>query len=114
MSVAFPTTDHNITTRKEVVTWNTASSPVISPDQPQTQTTKGGGIMRYRKFNGYCQFNAGNGWRFTHRTAARNKLGRSIPVGHHVHHVNGNKTDNRHKNLVILPGKIHRLIHMKL
>lgn len=62
--------------------------------------------------NGYREFfNHSTGqWELTHRQAARNRYGEPEP-GHHVHHLNGNKTDNRHANLVILAPQVHARIH---
>lgn len=34
-----------------------------------------------------------------------------IPAGHHVHHINGNKFDNRLENLECLPGSEHVAEH---
>lgn len=70
--------------------------------------------MRVR-FNrsGYRQYNSGSGWKLTHRTVAARKIGSPIPSGHHVHHRNGIKTDNRPANLAVLPANVHRRIHSK-
>ncbi|MBU4486534.1 MAG: HNH endonuclease [Candidatus Delongbacteria bacterium] len=66
-----------------------------------------------RSSSGYKTYNSGSGWKFTHRTVAAKKLGGSIFKGFQVHHINGNKTDNRSSNLTVISGFIHRLIHGK-
>jgi hypothetical protein len=67
--------------------------------------------METRIYNGYKQFNCGNGWVFTHRAVAQKVLGNEIPEGHEVHHVNGDKLDNRPENLVVLPREEHQKLH---
>ncbi|MCK4501055.1 HNH endonuclease [Candidatus Babeliales bacterium] len=66
-----------------------------------------------RSRGGYRQYNAGSGWKSTHRTVATKKLGGSIYSGHHVHHINGIKTDNRPSNLTVLSASKHRALHKK-
>lgn len=65
-----------------------------------------------RSVNGYRQYNSGSGWKFTHRTVAEKSTG-SIPKGHHVHHKNGIKTDNRPSNLKVLSASAHAKLHHK-
>ncbi len=69
--------------------------------------------MKFRTVNGYKQYNDGSGWKWTHRKAAENKLGGKIFPNHEVHHINGDKTNNRHENLTVLPRDEHREIHKK-
>lgn len=46
-----------------------------------------------------------------HRWIMENKLGRKLERWEHVHHINGNKKDNRIENLEILTAKEHNKIH---
>ena len=62
--------------------------------------------------NGYLQFFENGKWVWVHRKIAEIQSG-IIPEGHEVHHINGNKTDNRPENLQILSKEEHRAIHRK-
>ena len=48
------------------------------------------------------------------RQAAAEYLGRPLEHGEVVHHLNGNATDNRQENLLIMPDRQHRQLHMAL
>jgi len=49
------------------------------------------------------------------RLVAATVFGKPLPHGCVVHHVNGDPSDNKHKNLVILENQsIHRLIHSRM
>lgn len=68
--------------------------------------------MTYGKKNGYRTYTDADGnVRFTHRRVAEKKVGGRLRRGVHVHHVNGNKTDNRPNNLVVLEPAIHARVH---
>lgn len=47
-----------------------------------------------------------------HRYIWENHFGK-IPVGHSIHHKNGNKKDNRIENLVCVNDKEHMRLHKK-
>jgi endogenous inhibitor of DNA gyrase (YacG/DUF329 family) len=47
------------------------------------------------------------GWVFEHRLVAEQHLGRTLEPDEHVHHVNGDKLDNRLENLVVMNGLEH-------
>ncbi len=70
-------------------------------------------MARFRSFNGYRQYNSGSGWKFTHRTVAAKKLGGPIFKGYQVHHINGNKLNNRPSNLTVVSAAQHQKIHGK-
>ena len=70
------------------------------------------GQLIHRYINGYRQFfcRARDRWEFVHRRVAE-KLSGTIPKGHEVHHVDGNKLNNRSENLRVLPRAIHQALH---
>ena len=51
-----------------------------------------------------------NGWILEHRLVAAQKLGRSLRADEQVHHVNGDKQDNRPENLSVLDPSAHTYI----
>ncbi len=62
----------------------------------------GGSGKSYVKFLG----------RHAHRIAAEHKLGRPLQRGEIVHHINGNRRDNRHENLEVMTQSEHIKIHL--
>ncbi len=69
-----------------------------------------------QKFNGESFYLCGNYFqrkgKRLHRTVWQYHNG-DIPKGYHVHHIDGNKSNNSIENLALLPGKEHLSNHMK-
>lgn len=64
--------------------------------------------------NGYLRERIGVGkYKYTHRIAYENFLGRSLMRNEVIHHKNGDKTDNRLENLELLTLSQHTKIHNK-
>lgn len=65
--------------------------------------------------SGYAQFKDPNTrqWTLTHRRVAEKKLGGEIFPGYEVHHIDGNKSNNRPSNLTVVSKAAHRAIHRR-
>lgn len=63
--------------------------------------------------NGYFTITIGNKRRYLHRVIMEEHLGRPLEKNEHVHHINGNKRDNRLENLELIDGRTHRSLHAK-
>lgn len=77
---------------------------------------KGGGHNRpegYRRphTKGYWEIWHDGKFVGEHRLILEKHLGRKIRTDEHVHHINGNKTDNRVENLVALTKAQHNRVH---
>lgn len=63
---------------------------------------------------GYLFKTIGRKTNYLHIAVAEKALGKKLPKGAEVHHVNGNPADNRNANLVICQDhKYHSLLHMR-
>jgi hypothetical protein len=71
-----------------------------------TTRTNSSGYQQFKdKRTGQCVL--------THRRVAEKIVGGKIYPGREVHHINGDKSDNRRSNLTILSRAQHRRIHRK-
>lgn len=48
------------------------------------------------------------------RAAAEEYIGRKLEKGEVVHHMNGDATDNRPENILVMPDRQHKQLHMAL
>lgn len=69
------------------------------------------GLRFYRKPSGYYKADHKIGGQYMHRYVWQHHNG-AIPAGHHIHHVNGDRTDNRIENMELLAAGKHSAFHM--
>lgn len=63
--------------------------------------------------NGYIAIMVDRKSKYEHRHVVEQHLGRPLTRGEHVHHINGDKTDNRLENLEVLSTAEHGRAHMQ-
>ena len=69
----------------------------------------------YKAGDGYLMKQIESGRKMLHVIVAEEVLGKPLPAGAVVHHVDGNKENNEKSNLVICPSKAyHNTIHMRM
>ena len=81
----------------------------------RTKSSSKGSLVTRVTSSGYQQFkdpNTGR-WTLTHRRVAEKLVGGQIFPGREVHHIDGDKTNNRPSNLTIVSKAQHRVIHRK-
>lgn len=71
---------------------------------------KAKGKPRLQK-NGYLTLCIKNKKHYVHRLVMEQHLGRKLETSEQVHHLNGDKTDNRIENLALTNIKYHQRIH---
>ena len=61
--------------------------------------------------NGYMTLMVGNKKYYVHRMVMEEHLGRPLRDDEEVHHINGDRTDNRIENLELINKREHRRLH---
>jgi len=88
--------------------WLKYGSPLIGKSRAKN------GIGTISKSNGYRIITDKGIQRLEHVVIAEKALGKKLPTGSHVHHINGIKIDNRNKNLVVCKDDAyHKLLHRR-
>lgn len=65
--------------------------------------------------DGYIDISINGVRKYEHIRIAESALGKKLPKGACVHHVNENRSDNRPSNLVICPNDAyHKLLHRRM
>ena len=66
-----------------------------------------------RNKSGYKVFKENGKYESVHRRVAEKKVGGKIFPGYEVHHIDGNKNNNRPSNLTVIKESVHKKIHAK-
>lgn len=68
-------------------------------------------LRGYTIVEGYKQISQHGVRDYEHRLVVEGLLGRQLESNEHVHHINGNRLDNRPDNLMVVTQAEHMLIH---
>ena len=69
---------------------------------------------KYFSTDGYIRVSTGHGKHaFEHRLIAEKSLGRKLLSSEHVHHINGDPSDNRSENLSVMDASEHQVFHKR-
>ena len=71
-------------------------------------------LMRFRRFNIPLKSKRETKRRFSYRDIAEFILDRALKSGEVVHHLDGNRSNNTHSNLLICTKDYHSWLHAKL
>jgi hypothetical protein len=67
-----------------------------------------------RKADGYVTVKVGvRKWELEHRVLMEAHLGRQLETDEHVHHINGDRQNNRLGNLIVLRNAEHQRLHAR-
>lgn len=80
------------------------------PSGKNNPNFKGGTVIDK---DGYIRVRGEGNRKLQHRLNAEKVLGRELKNREVVHHINGNRLDNRNENLLICTDSYHRLIHAR-
>ena len=79
---------------------------------PLCKLWKGG--VKMQKGYRFVRSDGPHGYTQEHRQVAEKALGRKMKTEEHVHHINGDRADNRNDNLLICGRGYHQWLHKRM